>query len=297
MHHMKKIKKISIWDYILLSIGFFLFFTLMRPYGLENSISDKLWPLQSLGCCALIFVGSMISEIIVTYICCLPCDYSKEWPYQIRRGAFFFLFLIFLISAFAGQYFTILEWGWKHWYYFWIDNDRNFSLQWYMNSFRQDLIWALFVALYWLFMTKSRMKEHKIQELLSLNDAIEQAENIEEENDSTVVICGEYKESLSVSPTDILYIESIANYLSIWYFQDDELKQKRIRNTLKSVEETLAAYPFLLHCHRAFLVNTRFITHVDGNAAGCRLHLFSIDRTIPVSKANIEVLRQALKTT
>ena len=291
---MKKIQKISIWDYLLLSVGFFLFFTLMRPYGLENSISDRLWPLQSLGCCMLIFVGSMISDIIVTCIFRLPCDYSKEWPYQIRRGALFFLFLIILISVFAGQYFTILEWGWEHWYYFWIDYDGNFSLQWYMNGFRQDLIWALFVALYWLFMTKSRMKEHRIQELLSLNEAIEQAGTVKEENVDTVVICGEYKESLAVSPADILYIESIANYLSIWYFHDGELKQKRIRNTLKSVEETLSGYPFILHCHRAFLVNTRFITHVDGNSAGCRLHLFSIDRTVPVSKANIEALRQAL---
>ena len=93
---------------------------------------------------------------------------------------------------------------------------------------------------------------------------------------------------------DILYIESIANYLSIWYFLDGELKQKRIRNTLKSVEETLAGNSFILHCHRAFLVNTRFITHVDGNAAGCQLHLFSIDKTIPVSKSNIKALRQAL---
>lgn len=292
--NMKKIQKISIWDYLLLSVGFFLFFTLMRPYGLENSISDKLWPLQSLGCCTLIFVGSMISDIIVTCIFRLPCDYSKEWPYQIRRGALFFLFLIILISVFAGQYFTILEWNWRHWYYFWIDHDGSFSLKWYMNSFRQNFIWALFVALYWLFMTKSRMKEHRIQELLSLNEAIEQGGTVKEENVDTVVICGEYKETLTVSPADILYIESIANYLSIWYFHDGELKQKRIRNTLKSVEETLSGYPFILHCHRAFLVNTRFITHVDGNSAGCRLHLFSIDRTVPVSKANIEALRQAL---
>ena len=34
---------------------------------------------------------------------------------------------------------------------------------------------------------------------------------------------------------------------------------------------------------------------MDGNAAGCQLHLFSIDRTIPVSKANTEALRKALK--
>ena len=101
-------------------------------------------------------------------------------------------------------------------------------------------------------------------------------------------------EQYEISVMDILYIESVANYLSIWYFLDGELKQKRIRNTLKNVEELLADYTFLLHCHRAFLVNTRFITHVDGNSAGCQLHMFSIERTIPVSKANIEALRQVL---
>ncbi|MDO5443252.1 MAG: LytTR family DNA-binding domain-containing protein [Bacteroidia bacterium] len=291
---MNKIQKISILDYVLLCLGFFLFFTLMRPYGIENSVSDNLWALQSFGCCTLIFVGAMLAEMCVSYIFRLPCDYSQEWPYQVKRKAIFYLILIILVSALFGQYFTIIEWGWKNWYYFWIDYDGNFTLKWYFNNFRQDLIWVLFIAVYWYFVTKSRMKEYKIQELLSLNDTIDQGEEEEEEHLESVLITGESKESLSVSPSDILYVESVANYLSIWYFCDGELRQKRIRSTLKNVEEILSAYPFLLHCHRAFLVNTRFITHVDGNSAGCQVHLFSIERTIPVSKANIEALRQAL---
>lgn len=291
---MKRIHKISILDYVLLSAGFFLFFTLMRPYGLENSVSDNLWALQSLGCCTLIFIGAMFSELIVSYLFNLQCDYSKEWPYQIKRKAIFYLILITLVSALFGQYFTIIEWGWKHWYYFWTDYDGNFTLKYYLNNFRQDLIWLLFVAIYWYFVTNSRMKEQKIQELLSLNDVIGRNEENEGEVVEKVLIKGESKESLYVSPSDILYIESVANYLSIWYFLDGELMQKRIRNTLKNVESTLSGYPFLLHCHRAFLVNVRFITQVDGNAAGCQIHLFSIGRTIPVSKANIESLRRSL---
>lgn len=292
---MKKIQKISILDYVLLSAGFFLFFTLMRPYGLENSVSDNLWALQSLGCCSLIFVGAMFAEIMVSYLFKLPCDYSKDWPYQVRRKVIFYFILIVVVSALFGQYFTIIEWGWKHWYYFWTDYDGKFTLEYYLNNLLQDLIWLLFVAIYWYFVTKGRMKEYKIQELLALNDAIDRNDENREEMTGSILITGESKESLSVSPADILYIESVANYLSVWYFLDGELRQKRIRNTLKNVEVTLADYPFLLHCHRAFLVNTRFITHVDGNSAGCQLHLFSIDRTIPVSKANIEALRAALR--
>ena len=294
---MKKIQKINIWDYILLSLGFFVFFTLMRPYGIQNSVSDNLWALQSLGCCTLIFIGSMISEFCVTYILRLPCDYSKEWSYQVKRKVFFYIFLIVLVSAIIGMYFTIIEWGFEHWYYYWVDYDGKFTLEYFLNSFTQNIIWLLFVSIYWYFITRSRMKEHKIQELLSLNEVIERVEPLKDEQSANVEITGEYKESLTVSPSDILYIESVANYLSIWYFRDGELMQKRIRNTLKNIEEMLADHTFLFHCHRAFLVNTRFITHVDGNSAGCQLHLFSIDRTIPVSKANIDALRQILPGT
>lgn len=292
---MKKIPGNIVRDYAMMAAGFFLFFTLMKPWGMHNYVVDSLWFLQSIGCCTLIFLFSLFSETVVTYIFKLPCDYSKDWPYQIKREAIFLLVLIIALSAVIGQYFTIIQHGWKHWCYFWIDSEGSFTLKWYIDNAAQDVVWCIFVGLYWYFMTKSRMKEHKIQELLAINDALEQTDAVVEEQSDMVVITGDSKESLTVLPSDIIYIESVANYLSIWYFLDGELKQKRVRNTLKSVEESLSDYPFLLHCHRAFLVNIRFITHVEGNSAGCQLHLFSIERTIPVSKANIEALRCALR--
>lgn len=278
----------------MLAIGFFTFFTLLKPWGMQNYVVDSLWYLQSIGCCTMIFLFSLLSEVVVTYVFNLPSDYSKDWPYQIKREAIFLAFLVIVLSAVIGQYFTIIQHGWKHWIYFWVDYEGHFTLKWYLDNAAQDIVWCIFIGIYWYFMTKSRMKEHKIQELLSLNEALEKTESAPETRADIIEITGDSKESLTVSPSDILYIESVANYLSIWYFLDGELKQKRIRNTLKNVEVTLAGYPFLLHCHRAFLVNTHFITHVEGNSAGCQLHLFSIDRTIPVSKANIEALRKAI---
>lgn len=294
---MKKIPKILYKDYALLGAGFTLFF-MLDPFDLNNAIVDPVLPMgrfmQMIGEGVVIFIGAVIAEIITTYVLRLPCDYSKDWNYQIKRKIPLYLLVIIILSFLIGQYFTIIQWGFSKWHYFWYDTDGSFTLKWYMNNFRQDLAIILFIALYWAFLTKSRMNEYKIQQLLALNEAIEKTDAVTEDKADAIEITGESKESLTVSPSDILYIESVANYLSIWYFQDSELKQKRIRNTLKSVEETLSSYPFMLHCHRAFLVNTRFITHVEGNAAGCQLQMFSIDRTIPVSKANIEALRQAL---
>lgn len=295
---LKKIPKTTVGDYALLSTGLFLFFILMRQFGMENGLTDTFWQthifLQISGECVIIFLGALISEVIVAYILRMPCDYSKEWPYQIRRQIAFLAILVIQLAATIGQYYTILMWGPERWLYFWTI-DGEFTLKWYLGALVRYLAYCLFVSIYWFFLTKSRMKEYRIQELLALNETIDKADCVLEEAETSVInITGDYKESLVVAPSDILFIESVANYLNIWYFNDGELKQKRIRNTLKNVEEILVEYPFLLHCHRAFLVNTQFITHVDGNTAGCQLHLLSIERTIPVSKANIAALRQAL---
>jgi len=288
----RKIPTIIIKDYAYVALAFFMFFTLMRPWGMRNSISDNLWYLQSLGCCFLIFLVEIFSELIVTCLFRLPYDYSKDRPYRIKRKCIYYPFLIIIFSSLVGPYFTILEHGISKWYYFWLDENGCFTLKWYINSLTQNIVWCMFVALYSYFVDKSRIKEYQIQEFLSLNTELENDVYTDNGKLEKVEITGESKESLSVSPSDILYIESIANYLNITYFCDGELKQKKIRNTLKNVEELLCNHKFLLHCHRAFVVNTHFITHVEGNAAGCKLHLSSTERTIPVSKANIDALRK-----
>ena len=226
LFEMKKIPRILIRDYILLGLGLFLFFTLFRPWGMKNSATDTLWALQSIGCCLMISVWAIVSEIVVTYVFRLPCDYSRDWSYQIRRKAIFYPLLIAILAAWIGPYFTVIEHGLDHWYYFWTDLDGHFSLGKYLDNAVQDAVWCIFVGLYWYFVTETRMREYKIQELLSFNEQIETAGDVDGGKTEAVTIAGESKESLTVSPSDILYIESVANYLSIWYFKDGDLKQK-----------------------------------------------------------------------
>lgn len=47
-----------------------------------------------------------------------------------------------------------------------------------MNNFTQDLSICVFIAVYWAFLTDSRMKEYRIQELLLLNDVIDGTDSI-----------------------------------------------------------------------------------------------------------------------
>jgi len=148
---------------------------------------------------------------------------------------------------------------------------------------------------------KNRFLKAENEELLALNRMLEseqkmlQARLTKDNVTDKIIIHGDSRESLIVNPLDILYVESVGNYLNIVYFNDSDVCQKRLRSSLKDIEETLEAFPFMVHTHRAFLVNINFITQVSGNSAGYKINMFSLERALPVSKANVAAFREKLK--
>ena len=59
---------------------------------------------------------------------------------------------------------------------------------------------------------------------------------------------------LSVRHSDLLYIESDDNYVTIHYSAGNQVKKFLLRNTLKKMEEEFANTP-ITRCHRSYLVN------------------------------------------
>ncbi len=92
------------------------------------------------------------------------------------------------------------------------------------------------------------------------------------------------KDKLEIESSNLLYIESTGNYIRVFYIKDNELKNMLLRCTLKRAELQMKKYPFLIRCHRAFLVNTNKITKVKGNSQGLKLVLNNTGTEIPVSR-------------
>jgi len=147
---------------------------------------------------------------------------------------------------------------------------------------------------------KKRFLQAEVEELQNLNALLEQEHQMlrsrltKDNVTDKIIIHSDSRESLIVNPPDIVYVESVGNYLNIVYFDESELRQKRLRSSLKEIEETLEAFPFMIHTHRAFLVNINYITQVSGNSAGYKVSLFSTDRVLPVSKANVAMFREKI---
>lgn len=90
---------------------------------------------------------------------------------------------------------------------------------------------------------------------------------------------------LEVLPSKVLYIESMANYADIWYLDNDTPTHKLLRVTLRQVRDTLPPVPYMAQCHRAFIVNLRFVIAMTSRRNGWQLQVFGTDKLEPVSRS------------
>ena len=103
----------------------------------------------------------------------------------------------------------------------------------------------------------------------------------------SLVLGGETKESLTVRAEDFLCAESVGNYVKVVYRSatDGRMVAKLIRTSMKRVEAAVASCPYIIRCHRAFLVNLQKVKEICGNLQGYLLKLDGLKLRIPVSRA------------
>ena len=103
------------------------------------------------------------------------------------------------------------------------------------------------------------------------------------------------KEQLEVFPKDLIMIKSDGNYMEVYYFQNEKIAFTLLRNTMAAIESHIIEYPFLLRCHRSYLINTDKIQSIKGNARGYIISLAGIEYDIPVSRSKIASFKEFLK--
>lgn len=96
------------------------------------------------------------------------------------------------------------------------------------------------------------------------------------------------RERLSLLPNQLLYVESVGNYVEVHWLNLLFPQKTVLRNTLKNVEAALADQPQFFRCHRAFLVNLRAVSQTTGNARGYQLTISGSQREIPVARGYLD---------
>lgn len=108
---------------------------------------------------------------------------------------------------------------------------------------------------------------------------------------------GSTKEQLIIEAGDLMYVEADGNYIKVVYRKADGVGRKLLRCTMKQAEGTVVDCPFIIRCHRAFLVNIRWVVKVDGNSQGFRLSLQGCEEEVPVSRAYTDEVKSKIERT
>jgi hypothetical protein len=105
-----------------------------------------------------------------------------------------------------------------------------------------------------------------------------------EKDNNMILLSGKTKEAITLNPQNILYIEASGNYAEIYFLEDGIVSQRTLRTTIQQLEEALKDYPFIIRCHRAFIVNIAYIEKISANRQGFLLVLKSVNKEMPVSR-------------
>ncbi|RYY29538.1 MAG: hypothetical protein EOO04_07255 [Chitinophagaceae bacterium] len=101
-------------------------------------------------------------------------------------------------------------------------------------------------------------------------------------------------DSLDIVASSILAVQSLDNYVNVFYESNGKLQTAMLRNTLTNIAAQLTSFSNLYRSHRGWLVNTDRVVKVDGNAQGLKLTLVYLSQQVPVSRNNIAAFRQLI---
>jgi len=107
---------------------------------------------------------------------------------------------------------------------------------------------------------------------------------IPEKKDSLVTIKSDTKEDLSINLKKLVYIEAQENYSRIVWMEENIIKEKLLRVTLKNIEGQITDST-IIRCHRSFIINSNFNFTISGNSNGYLLKSKLFKESIPISRS------------
>ncbi|MFO7670688.1 MAG: LytTR family DNA-binding domain-containing protein [Bacteroidales bacterium] len=102
------------------------------------------------------------------------------------------------------------------------------------------------------------------------------------------------KMRFSIKSSDILFVESTDNYVTIHIHDDGKLKKVMLRNTMKRLEKELEG-TLIQRCHRSYMVNFEKIKQVKLISTNLYIYMdFPHEIRLPVSKSYAEHVHEFL---
>jgi hypothetical protein len=272
---------------------------IFKPFGLE------VWQWQTcvhlLAIFALGMLSCFLTEVILRYIVRMPRSYDRGVSYIISRNLRFQCINTPLVSLFICLY--------RHLEMSSLVEGNKLSLGNYLETLMIIAFLSFAIGLYWRFKFRSRYLAVELEETRQLNEQLKKLQTSNagvsrqtEDNapvgstdqDSQITLEGTTNEHVTLEISDLLYIEAVGNYVKVCQLQGNEVHTNMLRATMKQMEDSLQAYPMIVRCHRAFMVNLGQVEQISSNSRAMQLVMRHSHDAIPVSRSNVNKLKELL---
>ncbi len=288
-----------------ISVGFaVLALGVFKPFGLGAWKWDAYVHLLLIW--VLGFGVCFLTEVILRFVAKMPRSNEQGVDYIIRRNLWFQLINTPLVSLMICLY--------RHF----ILSDRVPNNQLSCSNFLETLAIMAFISfaigLYWRFKFRSRYLALELEETRQLNEqlkamqkqtesrvqSLEAAMNqpieaIHQKSSGLVTLTGTTSENVTLIIADLLFVETIGNYVKVCYLRDGRVRTDMLRATSKQMENDLRAYPMIVRCHRAFLVNLSQVEQIVAKSGSMQLIIKHSHDSIPVSRSNVSQIKDVIK--
>jgi len=266
---------------------------IFKPFGLE------VWQWQAyihlLAIFAIGLFSCFLTEVILRYMIRMPRSYDRGVSYIISRNLRFQCINTPLVSLLICLY--------RHFAMSDLVAGNRLSLSNYLETLVIIAFLSFAIGLYWRFKFRSRYLAVELEETRQMNEQLKKlqtstqnSQTIEEDTNqvSQITLEGTTNEHVTLEISDLLYIEAVGNYVKVVNKRDDEVQTNMLRATMKQMEDALQAYPMIVRCHRAFMVNLNQVEQISSNSRAMQLMIRHTHDAIPVSRSNVNKLKELL---
>ena len=229
----------------------------------------------------------------------MPRSYDRGVSYIISRNLRFQCINTPLVSLLICLY--------RHFVMSSLVEGNKLSLTNYLETLAIIAFLSFAIGLYWRFKFRNRYLAAELEETRLLNEQLKKfnqtsapsegflsGQATKDRAEEDLNLTGSTNEHVTLKISDLLYIEAVGNYVKVCQLHDGEAQTNMLRATMKQMEDALQAYPMIVRCHRAFLVNLGQVEQIS-NSRAMQLVMRHIHDAIPVSRSNVTRLKELLQ--
>ncbi len=262
--------------YLGISLGIFLFILFFQPFPLDKfDFNNRL--LFHAGIAAIIYLFMVMVRVTSRW---LTRDQDQSIPETLIHSEIDDLIILALNSVAIVFYLRYVG---------------SVDISFYI-VFIVIMICLIPPVILWLYDNFIEIKQRNLSLINDKEVLLKKLEKYKEDfqNKSFDFISESSNEKLSLQIADVIVIKSADNYVEIVYREDDIIRNKLIRNTLKGIEQQTMSFSNFIRCHRTAIINTYYIEKLNRKFNNYWLTIKGYNEHVPVSRQYLLKIKEVL---